>query len=155
MFGDKILIFGMSQNPDTKDYILVLEDLHCGKFCLKCFDEYTDNYYKWCKSCQINVLKANFTYLSSENEKIDRFIQKMQLKIKYYSDIVFEWIPYNQFNNIEEMAKNEIAIIYSATWIDGPLYHNKEEWKRNSDQKVALKCLYNSKNMISEILSEV
>ena len=40
-------------------------------------------------------LKENFTYWTSENKKIDNFIQEMQLKTDYY---VIEWIPYNQFN---------------------------------------------------------
>jgi len=38
--------------------------------------------------------------LASEwNKKIDEFIKEMHLKIKYYKNIIFEWIPYNQFGN--------------------------------------------------------
>jgi hypothetical protein len=35
----------------------------------------------------------------SGNEKIDDFIQERQLKTNK-NDVVFEWIPYNQFNEI-------------------------------------------------------
>ncbi|RIA91159.1 hypothetical protein C1645_822472 [Glomus cerebriforme] len=35
----------------------------------------------------------------SRNEKIDDFIQKMQLKTDSPNDKIFEWIPYNQFIN--------------------------------------------------------
>ena len=35
--------------------------------------------------------------------KVDNLIQEMQLKIKNIRDIIFEWIPYNQFSDIEEI----------------------------------------------------
>ena len=64
----------------------------------------------------------------------------MQLKIKNKGDIVFEWIPYNQFDNIEEINKGDFVTVYSAIWKDGPLYYNydKKEYIRKSDKKVAL-----------------
>src|SRR5437016_2546512 len=91
---------------------MVIED----EYCEKCGKEYTNiiKKYKWCQPCQINYLKKNFT---SGNEKIDNFIQEMQLKIDEYSDIIFEWIPYNQFNKIKEIGKG-------AIWKDGPLYYS-------------------------------
>src|SRR3954453_12411667 len=61
-------------------------------------------YYEWCKPCQINNLKGNFTNWTSGNEKIDDFIQEMQLKIDHPYNIIFEWIPYNQFSDIEEIG---------------------------------------------------
>ena len=42
----------------------------------------------------------------------------MQLKISDYNDLVVEWIPYNQFNNIKEIGKGDSATIYSAIWKD-------------------------------------
>ena len=79
----------------------------------------------------------------------------MQLKIEKYDDIVFEWIPYNQFNDIEEISKNDFATVYSAAWKDGPLYYDSDESKGESDKKVALKCLHNSQNITNEFLNEV
>ena len=37
--------------------------------CKKCGEEYTEIY--WCKPCQIDNLKGNFTNWTSRNEKID------------------------------------------------------------------------------------
>ena len=124
MFGREILnIYGISQNPDTIDYILV---------------------------------QRNITW-ESGNEIIDNFIQEMQLKINKHDDIVLEWIPYNQFNEIEETGKNGSITVYSAIWRNGPLYWNKwyKIYTRNSNKKVFLKCLHNSQNSIEFLINKV
>jgi hypothetical protein len=151
--------------------------------CKKCGEKYTDSWRKWCKPCQINYLKNNFKNWTSRNEKIDNFIQEKQLKFYRHSDIVFEWIPYNQLNDIKQVGK-----IVSAIWKNGPLFHDysdKEKlsyfrffkliisdirtsaiirkkkqdllktMKRKPYKKVVLKCLYNSQNNINELLNEV
>ena len=128
---------------------MILQD----KFCKKC----GKMVYGWCKPCQIDNLRGNFTNWTSENEKIDNFIQEMQLKIRSQHDVVFEWIPYNRFDNIEEISKGDFATIYSAIWQNGPLYYNKDksEYTRKSDKKVLLRCLQNLQNLTNEFLNEV
>ena len=77
---------------------MVLQD---GLLCSKCGENYTTvGYHKWCKTCQINNLKKKFTNWTSGNKKVNDFIQEMQLKINSSFDLIFEWIPYNQFSNI-------------------------------------------------------
>ena len=73
----------------------------------------------------------------------------MQLKIKNKDDIIFEWIPYNKLDNIEEINKGDFATVYSAIWKDGPLNYddNKKEYLRRPDKKVTLKCLHISQNI--------
>jgi hypothetical protein len=120
-----LLLYGISQNPDTNNYILV------------------QNAFIW----------------SSGNEKIDEFIQGKQLKIKHqhYNDVVFEWIPYNQFNEIKEIGRNDLITVYSAIWKDGLLFYNNYYNKciRYLNTKVALKCLHNSTNPIEFVINEV
>jgi hypothetical protein len=95
--------------------------------------------------------------LISGNEKIDNFIQEINNKT------IFEWIPYNQFNEIKKIGNNNSAIIYSAIWKDGPLYFNEKahyEWyfdllKRDSNKEVALRCLQNSQNSIEFLINKV
>ena len=137
--------------------------------CRKCGEEYTDTYWNWCKPCQIDNLKGNFTNWTSGNKSIDNFIQEMQLKIDCPTDLVFEWVPYNQFSDLKEIGKGGFATVYSAIWKDGPLNYDddkKEYWKdghdddkkeylRSQDKKVALKCLHNSQNITNEFLNEV
>jgi hypothetical protein len=120
-------------------------------YCKECNEIYTNKFYKWCKLCYTNNLKKNFANWTSKNEKIDEFIQEMQLKIESYYDIIVEWIPYNQFKNITKISKNDSVIIYSAIWINGLL----QQKERIPNKKVTLKCLYNSQNNISEFLNEV
>ena len=93
----------------------------------------------------------------SGSEKIDDFIQEMQLKINDQSDIIFEWIPYNQFKKIKEIGENGSAIVYSAIWKDGPLCYNYLYGKyiRDSDKEVVLKCLHNSQILIEFLINEV
>ena len=88
----------------------------------------------WCRPCQINYFKNGFANWTSGNEKIDNFIQEKQLKVIDYDDTVFEWIPYNQFNDIKEIGKGGIA---TAIWKEGPLYYSKvkRKYKRNLNEK--------------------
>ncbi|CAB5380279.1 unnamed protein product [Rhizophagus irregularis] len=144
-------IYGISQNPDTKDYIIVLSN----SYCKECGEIYTDIKAKWCKSCQINGLKQNFVNWTSKNERIDNFIQKMQLKISNYDDIIVEWIPYNQLNSIKEIGKGGFATVYFAIWKDGPLKYEMELKRTTPNKEVALKCLHNSQNITNEFLNEV
>ena len=95
-------------------------------------------------------------------KKIDNLIKEMQLKRSSNNDIVFEWIPYNQLNNIEEISKGDFATIYSATWKDGPLNSSlnydhtyKKKYIRKPDEKVSLRCMHNSQNITNEFLNEV
>ena len=122
--------------------------------CKSCDEMYTNISHKWCKSCVINNLKNNFTNWTSGNEMIDNFIQKMQLKIEKYDDIIVEWIPYNQFNNVKKTNKDGFV---TAIWKDGLLEYNIFEMKRKriSYIEVSLKFLNNSQNVINEFSNEV
>jgi serine/threonine protein kinase len=78
----------------------------------------------------------------------------MQLSINSTDDIVFEWIPYDQFIDIKKIGTGGFAEVYSATWVDGPL-HYEYKYLRNKQKEVALKCLHNSKNINDKFLNEV
>ena len=113
------ILYGITQNQDTGDYILV--------------QSYTINMTTWI----------------SGNEKIDDFIQEMQLKIDSFDDIVFEWIPYNQFDNIKEICEYEFITIYSAIWKYGSLYYDSDRTEYTKKQfdknkNVTLKFFCNS-----------
>src|ERR1044072_8914860 len=95
-------IYGLAQNPGTKDYVMVLKN----QYCKGCGEKYTNFYCKWCKPCHIK----NADTISSKDEIIDDLVHEMQLKINHYTDKIFEWIPYDQFNNIKEISKDDSSI---------------------------------------------
>ncbi|CAB5369249.1 unnamed protein product [Rhizophagus irregularis] len=145
-------VFGISQNPDTGKYIIAFQEKIDKKYCIKCSKVYMNVDKKWCKQCSIDYLWENFTNWTSENEKIDNFIQEKQIEVNYSWNNVFEWIPYNQFTNIKE--KNEDNL--SATWIDGPLYWEtwNKKYIRRSDVEVILKYSHNIQR-IDEFLNKI
>ncbi|GBC03506.1 hypothetical protein RclHR1_05160005 [Rhizophagus clarus] len=150
-------LYGISRNKNVNDYILVFQNDYCAeygeKYCKNCGRIYDHIKQRWCKLCQLNSINE----LINRNEKFDDLIQEMQLKIDSYSDIIFEWIPYNQFNYINEIGKGGFSTVYSAMWKDGPLkYFSKEEMCiRTSNKKVALKCIDGSANLNDKFLNEV
>ncbi|CAB5357103.1 unnamed protein product [Rhizophagus irregularis] len=152
-YYNKVKIYGISQNPNTRDYIMIFNIYqYLESCCVKCEKYFTNMEYKWCKTCEINQLKEYFTNWTSENEHIDKLIQEMQLGINYYNDTIFEWIPYYQFNNIKELSNTT----YLARWKDGLLYWNEKQYIRHSANKaVILQYLINSQNITNEFLSEV
>ena len=82
----------------------------------------------------------------------------MQLKINHYNDMVFEWIPYNQFIDIRRIVEGGFSEVYSAVWKDGPLDYgesNNEYARNQQNKKVALKYLYNSQNITNIFLNRV
>ncbi|GES95305.1 kinase-like domain-containing protein [Rhizophagus clarus] len=150
---DTVKYYGISQNPDTKIYILVFNDLYLSFFCEKCGNNYGNN--KWCKQCQIDQLKNNFTNWTSGNVKLDQFIQKMQLKVNEYYDVIFEWIPYNELIEIRERGDNCLT---AAIWKDGPLHYDESEKKyikNSAHKKVVLRFLYDLRNIDDEFLNLV
>jgi hypothetical protein len=131
---------------------MVLQD----GYCEKCCNQYTNTLEYWCKPCLINSLKEKFVNWTSGNEIIDQFIQEMQLTIDSCYDIIFEWVPYNQLDNIKKIVKIDSITVDSAIWMDGPLNYYEHKYVRNQQHgKVVLKCLPDSQNISSEFLNEV
>jgi hypothetical protein len=139
--------YGISQDPNSNDFILIYQ---VGYYCLKCGKKYNNQFEidnKCCMSCQTNC----------DNKKINDLIQEVKLSIDYNSSdsIMFEWIPYDQFDDIKEIGKGSFSTVYSAIWKDGLFYYYNRNWKRMPNIKVALKCLHNSQNFIDEFIDVV
>ncbi|EXX69537.1 Ypk2p [Rhizophagus irregularis DAOM 197198w] len=130
--------YGITQNPKTKNYMIVLDD--------KC---------KCNIICNAKIFQQNFKNWTSGNKDIDKFIQGTQLLAHNNVENTLEWIPYDRFYDINYIAEDNI---YKANWIDGCIDEwdiENHNWKRyNQNMFVNLKSLDNSKNITSELINK-
>ena len=78
------------------------------------------------------------------NEEIAKFLYKCRLNREQYYDDYIQWIPFDEFKNIEYLAKGGFGEIHEATWINGYEHYG-----------VVLERTHNSNDKIVDILKEV
>ncbi|EXX52892.1 kinase-like domain-containing protein [Rhizophagus irregularis DAOM 181602=DAOM 197198] len=122
--------------------------------CKECKQLNTEHFYCW--SCKSQYFKQNFKNWTSGNHDVDEFIQKAQLKAKNFDQII-EWIEYDEFEDVEYLAKGGFGTTFKAIWKDGPwkLNFGNNQLERDGEIKVALKCLHNSQSITADFLKEV
>jgi hypothetical protein len=111
----------------------------------------------FCEYCIRNYLKANFSNWTSGNNDIDNLIQKCQMETLIPNYIV-EWIPYNNFEDIEYLTKGGFSEIYTAFWTNGCYYEwdlNKQQLIRHKSHNVILKNLGNVESASQSWFEEV
>ena len=111
----------------------------------------------WCKLCNAKRFKDNFKNWTSGNEDIDELIQQSQLDAIHRLKCL-EWIPFENFGDVAYITKGGFGKIYSAKWPEGDIDYwdiENQEWKRNTNYKVALKSLDNSSEISTDFLNEV
>src|ERR1044071_1950701 len=67
-------------------------------------NSFGDDWSTWCISCNSKHFSDKLSSWASGNKDIDRLIRNTQLTASHY-EAVFEWIPYDQFENITFIAK--------------------------------------------------
>jgi hypothetical protein len=128
------------------------------RICEICSEECLATLY--CEICVRNYLKAKFSNWTSGNSNIDDLIQKCQMKT-LAPDMIVEWIPYNNLQNIKYLTEGGCSKIYTADWINGRYYKWDSEKQLltrqflNSSQNVVLKRLENVENANQRWLEEV
>src|SRR5688500_11612605 len=110
---------------------------------------------KWCNPCNAEKFKNGFHNWTSGKEEIDNFIREIQLKANNLSEII-EWIPFDQFEKVEYLARGGFSTVYKATWVNGYIKwwnHENQRWTRSGEDSwdrgelVCLKSLNNSAYM--------
>jgi len=93
------------------------------------------------------------------NKEIAGFLYECKLNANIYSHYYkfynyIQWIPFDEYRNIEYLAKGVFGEVYKATWINSYYNHHEEKYK---DQNVVLKRIHNnsSDDKITDILKEV
>ncbi|CAG8633058.1 12025_t:CDS:2 [Gigaspora rosea] len=111
---------------------------------------------RYCENCIIKYLKSFFGTWTSGCDVIDKFIRECQSNSGLPLHIM-EWIPFEQFEDIEHLANGGFATIYTATWKRGSILDFNES-KRNfvyqGSQKVVLKSLNNSNEHTEKFFEE-
>ncbi|CAB4443343.1 unnamed protein product [Rhizophagus irregularis] len=124
----------------------------------------------WCKECVPRCIVEGWT---SGKNNIDEFIKDTIYNAKngsYYDSnndededdypIFLEWVPFDKFEDIEQIGEGGFATVYSAIWIDGKAKYIKqddENWKKKEPKpiKVALKKLNESQSISADYLNEI
>ncbi|CAG8444964.1 1059_t:CDS:2 [Acaulospora colombiana] len=124
------------------------------RLCSICNKPYV--FLKWCKFCDREQFRQQFSSWESGNPELDEVIRGSQLSIKYPNGYIL-WIPYESFINITFLGCGAFAKVYRADWVEGlgtwDYALGKRVQYRNTP--VALKVLNNSKNMRENFLEEV
>ncbi|GBB88558.1 hypothetical protein RclHR1_01510009 [Rhizophagus clarus] len=134
--------YGITQDPQTKNYMMVLE---LNNECKKC------NF-----KCSVMHFYQNFENWTSGNDDIDKFIQDTQLSAHHSAKAALEWIPYDRFCDIKYTVERKL---YNANWIDGYIiywdYKNHNWARKGQNILVSLKSLNNPKNITFEFMNEI
>ena len=87
----------------------------------------------YCEYCVRNYLKAKFSNWTSGNSDIDDLIQKCQMETSR-PNVITEWIPYDNLQNIKYLTKGGFSEIYTAGWIDGS--YDEWDFKKTTINKI-------------------
>jgi hypothetical protein len=133
----------------------IVESKYKKKKCNKCKKRKPlDERHQICRICY----KMKPIFKPSGNKIIDNFIRYTQINLVTDKGRM-EFVPFDQFINIEFIAEGGFSKIYKATWINGPIYWCKFVYygyiSRSPNCTVVLKKLNNSKNITSKELNEV
>ncbi|RHZ84478.1 hypothetical protein Glove_81g68 [Diversispora epigaea] len=113
----------------------------------------------YCELCKQEQFSREFRTWSSGNVEIDDVIQESQTNHQRYYEYKLQWIPYNNFRDIEHIADGGYGSVYSAILKNGIKWYwnfNKQDWECDYVcSKVALKEINNSKYDISEFFKEI
>ena len=138
-----IRFYGITQDPETKNYMMVLNEL-----CKEC------NHI-----CNAKHFQQNFENWTSGNNDIDKFIHDAQLSVHNNAKEALEWIPYGRFYDIKYIAEGGFGEVYKANWIDGCIDkwdNTSQNWERNNQNMfVSLKNLNSLANVTVEFINKV
>ncbi|GBB88397.1 hypothetical protein RclHR1_14980002 [Rhizophagus clarus] len=112
----------------------------------------------WCANCDVEYFVENFRNWSSGDPRIDDLIRNTQMNAKESMDFL-EWIDFSQFDLIKYTGKEgSFSTIYSAVWMEGPLWNRDEAagiWSRGGPTNVILKRLNDSRELSDEFINQL
>ena len=106
----RLRLLGVSRQGSTGNLVLVAE-----KLCSTCGSLFPSGG-PWCDKCNIKQLMEGWT---TGDDEYDAIIRGTQVDASSYSYSCLKWIPFNQLQNLSELAKGEFGTIYTADWTKG------------------------------------
>ncbi|RHZ75435.1 hypothetical protein Glove_213g38 [Diversispora epigaea] len=121
--------------------------------CIKCKSRIQINSLNLCKRC--SVLEQEPLFVNSGNKNIDDFIKKSHSpKYGSLNNPFLEWVPYENFINIEYIGKGGFSKIYKATWEKRSVKYYGGSFETEKTE-VVLKVLNDSQNVDNEFIKEL
>ncbi|CAG8516139.1 3356_t:CDS:2 [Dentiscutata heterogama] len=111
----------------------------------------------WCFTCETTNFIKNFDKWTSGNSFLDGIIRITQSHATE-SMAYFEWIPFENFVLVEQIASGSFSAIYIGYWLEGPRWiwdEESENWLRNGPTKCALKKIGNSSEISNAYLNNI
>ncbi|CAG8527175.1 27919_t:CDS:2 [Dentiscutata erythropus] len=111
----------------------------------------------YCEFCIRNYLKERFSKWNTGDDKLDKLIRVCQLNAVSPSNII-EWIPYEEFTDVQKITKGGFSIIYTAIWKKGPYKmwdFEQQELKRGDEGTYILKTLESLEKSFKEIETSI
>ncbi|CAG8477241.1 8022_t:CDS:2 [Paraglomus occultum] len=147
--------------PDI-DFRIVTEENDNGEQayrCSKCKADMQNRYYL-CQHCFTEIAETAATTWTTERPNIDAFILGSQKDADQVHQFI-EWIPFDNFANVEHVADGGFAKVYKASWKQGCWEcvtedddNSTRHFKRRGAMEVALKEQKNSTTLSDEYLKE-
>jgi hypothetical protein len=124
--SERCKFYGISKDPISLNYVLVFDYKNYNQnLCVKC--QSSSVFYYWCKSCKLSHFQLNYGESPSGNNEIDEILKDYYCESRLPKDLI-EWIPYNEFKNIEYITYEGYSKFYSAIWLNGYISH----WNKNN-----------------------
>ncbi|RIB18254.1 kinase-like domain-containing protein [Gigaspora rosea] len=149
----KYEIYGMTQNTETNQYMVVLDYYNDKRSpdngeCAHCIRFNTNP--AWCQLCDpLKIIQES----TSADKRINDCIKEFQLKATAYEKVI-EWIPFDKLGNIITVGKGGFGTVYSANWLDGKRTVEGYVRSRKTPCKVAIKTLPASQTNTDSFLTE-
>ncbi|RIB26539.1 kinase-like domain-containing protein [Gigaspora rosea] len=117
MRSEKYRIHGITQNPGTGQYMIVVDFYSDRRKSINGICEHCKRYNTnpaWCQLCD----PPKMAQKTSGDKNIDDCIKKFQFKATSFEKVI-EWIQFDNLENIKIIGKGGFGTVYSAFWLDG------------------------------------
>src|SRR5438128_1829721 len=102
------------------DFKVLTEKNDCGTFifrCSQCKMEVSSQS-SLCRKCFQELVESSAKTWTSNDTAIDEFILKSQREADYIFKAI-EWIPYDEFTDVEHIAEGGFSTVHKSTWKQG------------------------------------